>query len=92
MEDGARHRAIIEAAEDATAQAARERVCATVGAAFCDIGLKTWLGGFVVGSDRAEGTSPFGFGDDATVGLNVILQIAGDLTLGAAMLLRRNNV
>jgi hypothetical protein len=92
MDDDALRKAIAEAAEDATGQAARERVCDVLGAAFSYVGMALWTGGYVVGPDRPDGTSPFGFGSDATVGLAIVLQIAGELTLGSTALLAGDNI
>lgn len=50
-----------------------------------------WIGGYLIGPDRAAGESPFGFGDDATVGLSTVMQLAGELMAGSAALLQAEN-
>lgn len=42
-----------------------------------------WPFGYMFGTDRRDGESPFGFGSDATVGLVVVVEIAGELLSGA---------
>lgn len=51
-----------------------------------------WVTGYLIGTDRGDGESPFGFGSDATVGLALVLQIAGELMAGAASLLDGDNL
>lgn len=49
-------------------------------------GKALWIGGSMIGPDRAEGDSPFEFGSDATVGLATVLQIGGELVGGGIAL------
>ena len=81
----------LTAESDTTGQRSRELVAHALGVTFRDSGELLWVGGYTLGADRREGTSPFGFGDDATVGLAVVIQVAGELTRGASDLLQRDN-
>jgi hypothetical protein len=81
-----------DAAADATGRAARERVCRALAAAFRAAGERLWLGGYMLGTDRRDRQSPFGFGGDATVGLAVVVQIAGELMCSAVALLAQDNL
>lgn len=76
-------------AEDESAIEAREAVCAAISEAFAQAGRALWVTGYIVGGDRPAGKSPFG--DDATVGLATVLQIAGELGRGTIELLRAGN-
>jgi hypothetical protein len=85
--------AVVEdAASDVTSRAVREYVCRTLAATFRATGERLWLGGYMLGTDRRDGRSPFGFGSDATVGLAVVVQIAGELMSSAVALLRMDNL
>jgi hypothetical protein len=79
------------AARDEVASHAREDFCILLATALRDGGQALWIGGSMFGPDRVEGDSPFSFGSDATVGLATVMQIAGELTSGAAVLLRDGN-
>jgi len=83
---------LVEAAAAAEPQAAREHVCDTIAEGFRQVGKMLWAGGYFIGADRRAGTSPLGFGDDATVGLAVVVQVAGELMAGAVTLLREGNI
>lgn len=63
-----------------------------LGAAFTDAGQVLWHTGAIIGPDRAAGESPFELGDDATVGLATVAQIAGELISGAVVLLDQDNL
>ena len=47
-----------------------------------------WLSGAIIGTARITGTSPFGVGDDRTVGLATVCLIGGELAGGAVQLLK----
>jgi hypothetical protein len=79
------------ALDDAQGQAYRRALCHGLGVAFSDVGRVLWEGGQTIGSDRVDGTSPFDFGSDATVGLATVIQVAGELTAGAVALLENDN-
>jgi hypothetical protein len=81
-----------EAAVDRQSRAAREDVCRLLGVTFRVVGERLWLGGYMLGTDRRDGQSPFGFGTDAVVGLAVVVQIAGELISGAVALLAQDNL
>jgi hypothetical protein len=83
--------AIIEAGKDEAGCAHRIALCEALVLAFGKAGECLWLCGTIIGPDRAEGTSPFGFGSDATVGLATVVRIAGELSSGAVGLLQSGN-
>lgn len=91
MDDNAIRAAMVAAAADDTSQASRVRLCRTLGETFRYVGNLLWVTGYMVGPDRPAGTSPFGFGNDATVGLAMVLQIGGELIAGTVMLLEAGN-
>jgi hypothetical protein len=80
-----------DAARDQASQASRVHVCRVLGETLPYIGELLWVGGAIVGPDRAEGTSPFDFGSDAMVGLALAVQIGGQLMAGAVALLEAGN-
>jgi hypothetical protein len=85
-------RLVEDAAIDATSRSARERVCWSLAAALKSAAQLLWVGGSMLGTDRRDGESPFGFGSDAAVGLSVVVQIAGDLLAGTVVLLAGDNL
>lgn len=86
-------RALLTRAEEDTASAQRrEALCRSLATAFRETGELLWVGGNLLGPDRVTKTSPFGFGHDGAVGLATVIQIAGELTAGAAALLERANL
>jgi hypothetical protein len=89
--EGKLEAAIIKAGEDKKGIASRRELCQAVAFAFTKVGEGLWLCGYVIGPDRVEGESPFGFGSDATVGLGTVVQIAGELSSGVAALLDQGN-
>ncbi len=56
-----------------------------------ECGRTLWVGGAIVGGDRVRGESPFGFGDDASVGVAVIAQIGSELVSACVRLLGEEN-
>lgn len=56
------------------------------------VGERLWVGGYIIGRDRAAGASPFNFGDDAVVGLATVIQTGAQLCLGTITLLEARNV
>lgn len=83
--------ALIAAGEDETAAALRRQLCASLAGSLREAGKLLWVGGVLIGADRADGSSPRGFGSDATVGLGTAIQIAGELVSGASLLLADGN-
>jgi hypothetical protein len=81
-----------KAAADDVSRAAREGVCRTLAAAFRSAGELLWVCGYTLGTYRRDGVSPFGFGSDATVGLALVIEIAGELFSGAITLLSDGNL
>ncbi len=84
--------AIDNAGEDEVGRATREELCRVITAAFRSVGRLLWVGGYVIGPDRAEGRSRFKFGSDATVGLGTVVQIAGELCAGTISSLSEDNI
>jgi hypothetical protein len=91
MDDAAVRAAMIDAAGDEASQAVRERLCRELADTFRYTGNALWMSGYLFGPDRPAGVSPFGFGNDATVGLALVMQIGGELLAGAVMLLEAGN-
>jgi hypothetical protein len=83
--------ALDEAASNDAAAELRERFSELLATSLREAGKVLWVGGYIIGADRVEGTSPFSFGSDATVGLATVVQIAGELMAGAVELLRGGN-
>ena len=75
--------ALLELAADEDDQRSRAEICRTYASALERIGKLLWLQGTLIGPDRAEGDSPFGFGSDEVVGLATVCQIGGELVRGA---------
>jgi hypothetical protein len=73
-------------------RAAREGACRALAATFREAGKLLWVVGYMVGPDRPEGQSPFGFGSDATVGLALVVKTGGELLSGATTLLDGDNL
>jgi hypothetical protein len=85
-------RRLDELANDDTATASRIAVCDAIGQALFHLGRVFWVAGYVTGSDRKSGMSPFGFGNDNAVGIATVTQIGGELSQGAAQLLKEGNL
>lgn len=84
-------RVLGELATDESATAARISACEVLSEALARAGLVLWVGGVIIGPDRVSGSSPFGFGDDRTVGIATVAQIGGELGRAAVELLRGGN-
>lgn len=82
---------IVEAGEDPKGRKVRVVLSEELACAFTKVGEYLSMAGSVIGPDRADGTSPFGFGSDATVGLGTVVQIAGELSSGIICLLEQGN-
>jgi hypothetical protein len=80
------------ALDDARAQTSREAVCRALASGLRECGAALWVGGYIVGGDRVQGRSPFGYGSDASVGLALVAQSGGELTSGAVGLLDQGNL
>ncbi|MGH9344315.1 MAG: hypothetical protein ACRD19_11210 [Terriglobia bacterium] len=57
-------------------------------ATFLDAGTELHVLGHLIGSDRVDGTSPFGHGSDETVAISVLLRIGSQLVSSAADLFK----
>jgi hypothetical protein len=85
-------RRLDELANDEAATASRIAVCEAIGQALFHLGQTFWHAGLIVSSDRNSGASPFGFGDDAAVGIATVVQMGGELAQGAVQLLKDGNL
>lgn len=92
MNDEAIRALIVRAEGDTASAACREDVCRSLATSFREAGDLLWVGGNILGPDRVTRSSPFGFGNDAAVGLATVIQIAGELTAGAVTLLEQANL
>ncbi len=54
---------------------------------FRDVGIQLHAFGHMLGTDRREGTSPFGHGDDAAVAVSMLLRVGSQLVSGSADLI-----
>lgn len=77
----------VDAASCPEIDRARTAFCRHLGPAFATVGQHLWVTGNMVGGDRVSGASPFGFGDDAAVGVGLLAEIASELTSGSIALL-----
>lgn len=84
-------RLVATLAADDAANEGRIALCDDIAVALRSLGEVLWVGGYSIGSDRVAGSSPFGFGSDAMVGLATITQIGGELGTGVVSLLRAGN-
>lgn len=84
-------KALERASNDEAAERMRREVCEAVAAALQATGALLLIGGSMIGRDRPQGESPFGFGSDAVVGLSTVAQIGGELLSGGAVLLKEGN-
>jgi hypothetical protein len=88
-----RRRANFEvAASNPEGIALRKQVCRGLATSLAGLGQTLWVGGYLVGPDRAAGRSPFAFGSDATDGFATVIQIGGQLMAGAITLLEDDNL
>lgn len=83
--------AVGHALDDETGSRARVAAARALGEAMSDAGHLLWHVGYLLGPDRAQGDSPFGFGSDLTVGLGTALQIAAEVAAGTVTLLDAGN-
>ncbi len=78
-----------EVVDDEQSRTVRDGLCLALVGAFRSVGQALWVGGYIIGGDRAAGLSPFG--SDAAVGLATVTQIAGQLSAGVMSLLDAGN-
>lgn len=84
-------RMLDELGDDPAASAGRTLVCETIARALSRLGHVLWVTGYLIGSDRVSGASPFRFGDDRAVGVAIVAQMGGELASGAVSLLKATN-
>jgi hypothetical protein len=87
----AAQKALFELASEKRDQKARAKICRIYADALARTGRLLWVHGSLLGSDRAEKKSPFGFGNDDVVGLAAVCQVGGELARGAIDLLKADN-
>ncbi len=79
--------AIRESAIEADQVAMRMDVARFTSKIFREAGTELHVAGHLVGTDRRDGASPFGHGDDATVAISMLLRIGSELISGSAELI-----
>jgi hypothetical protein len=79
--------AVKAAAVDPIAVAARMGFARYTADTFKDVGTKLHVWGHMLGTDRRNGLSPFGHGDDAAVAVSMLLRIGSQLVSGCADLI-----
>src|SRR5579859_473726 len=84
-----RKHTVIEASEVPALVRLRQRVGQTLGEGLVEVGQLLHVTGHIFGPGRIEGSSKRGNGDDETVAVGVLLQVGGELTLGALDLFAR---
>lgn len=73
------------AAVDPIAVAARIDFARYTADTFKDVGTKLHVWGHMLGTDRRNGLSPSGHGDDAAVAVSMLLRIGSQLVSGCAI-------
>ena len=91
MDGEALREELLAAEQDVEATKARRTVSIALAVGFRRVADLLQTAGAIIGGDRAHGASPFGFGDDAVVGLATVIRIAADLTRAAVQLLDADN-
>lgn len=91
MNDNALRRALVDAAEDSAARTARREMCRALSTGFGQLGESLRIHGYMLGSQREDGSSPFGNGDDRLVALGYLSQTAAALVQGALDLVLAGN-
>lgn len=91
MIDNALNQEMRSAGMDPTAQAARQELCRALCIGFKLLGHSLQVHGHFVGSQRRDGTSPFGNGDDRLVAMGHLSQTAANLIDGAVILVLAGN-
>ena len=76
--------AIIAACNDDKLRRCRAELAQFASETFSAAGQELHVVGHIVGSDRVDGTSPFGHGNDETVAVSVLLRIAAQLVSASA--------
>lgn len=66
----------------------RQATAKRLSAALTKIGESAFASGHILGTDRRDGRSPFGHGDDAVVAVSRLASIASQLTSGSTDLIR----
>jgi hypothetical protein len=78
---------IRSAALDPFQIATRMKLAKFTSAVFLDVGRELHTVGNFIGTDRREGLSPFGHGNDATIAISMLMKIGSQLTSGSADLI-----
>jgi hypothetical protein len=79
---------IRSAALDEDQVTARMELAQFASKVFQEAGQELHLAGHILGTDRRDGISPFGHGDDATVAVSMLLRIGSQLVSASADLIR----
>lgn len=83
----ARKDAVRRAAEDPSLIELRSSLAQYISGVFREVGEKFHVFGHMLGTDRREGLSPFGHGDDAAVAVSMLLRISSELVFGSHALI-----
>ncbi len=78
---------VSQASGDEELCAARKDLALVFAEVFSGVGDKLYGVGYIFGTDRKEGKSPFGFGSDEVVAMSVLLRMGGQLISASAQLL-----
>lgn len=81
--------AVEKAAEDPVLISLRRALATSASTHLEDVGRVLYTEGYVIGTDRATGKSPFGHGSDETVAVSLIALIASELTACIAELFEK---
>src|SRR6266404_4847204 len=79
--------AVSTAALDAKLITIRKDLAVFASGVFSEVGTQLHVAGYIFGTDRKEGKSPFRYGSDEVVGMSVLLRIGGQLISASAELL-----
>ena len=79
--------AVSAAALDPKLMTIRKDLALFASGVFSEVGTQLHVAGYIFGTDRKEGKSPFRYGSDEVVGMSVLLRIGGQLISASAELL-----
>ncbi len=81
--------AVSAAALDQKLVTTRKELALFASQVFSDVGTQLHVAGYLYGTDRKEGKSPFRYGSDEVVGVSVLLRIGSQLISASAELLTK---
>lgn len=92
MSSDSLRRALLDAAQDREARQSRRDLCEALNPGFRRTGEMLRAAGSVLGSQRLDGSSPFGNGDDRLVALGYLSETGAALVGGAVDLIEARNL